>query len=88
MVTLVDKGEVGGRLTAFREEIHARFAEVTIPGDETQPEIRLHEARLAQFDSALATVSMAVEHLFDEDQRHLATPLAHRKAIGAFVRPE
>lgn len=66
------------RLAEIRADVHAQY-----DGDDD-----LHSARLAQLDGAMATAGMAISHLGDENVRHRASPKAHQKAIGAYVRED
>jgi hypothetical protein len=67
--------EVRAALDAIYSDIHSQF----------ESEDRLHETRLSQVDSALATARMAIEHLYDEEIRHRQVPKAHAKATGTYV---
>ena len=70
--------DIDARLEEIRHEVHQRY----------EDEEGLHGPRLAQFDGALSTVGMCIAHLADEDVRHRHNPIAHRKALGAYVRED
>jgi hypothetical protein len=70
--------DVTARLEEVRDVVHKQY---------DSPD-GLHRSRMAQFDAALATLTMVIEHLHDEDVRHRVNPKAHQKAIGAYMREE
>jgi hypothetical protein len=70
--------DIHTRLAEIRADVHSMYGS----------DDGLHRARLEQLDGALATASMAVEHLSEEEIRHRHDPKAHQKAIGAYVREE
>jgi hypothetical protein len=53
--------QIQAALKQLGEELHAKF----------EDEVKTHGARLEQLDAFLANVSMAVDHLFDEEEREV-----------------
>jgi hypothetical protein len=74
----MDRDEVLAALEKIRTALHEQY----------ESEDGLHRSRLAQLDASMATTSMVVGHLIDEDVRHRHDPKAHQKAIGAYVRED
>jgi len=74
----MDREEAQATLDKLRVGLHQQFDSAD----------DLHGNRLAQLDAGLATVSMVVEHLYDEEVRHRHEPRAHQRAIGAYVRED